>query len=76
MKWIKQIVRRVRRWTWQFRKVEIPLCQEILVPTFEIAENPEIRISEVTARRFYIVDRKPIIPPYIYPNLRSYRPHL
>lgn len=31
--------------------------EEILVPTFEIATNPSIRISEIKARRFYIVDR-------------------
>ena len=34
--------------------------EEILVPTFEIATNPTIRISEVKARRFYIVDRAQI----------------
>jgi hypothetical protein len=32
----------------------------ILVPTFEIATNPTIRLSEVKARRFYIVDRAQI----------------
>jgi len=31
--------------------------EELLVPTFEIATNPSIRLSEVKARRFYIVDR-------------------
>jgi hypothetical protein len=31
--------------------------QAILVPTFEIASNPIISLSEVKARRFYIVDR-------------------
>lgn len=31
--------------------------EEVLVPTFEIAANPQIRISEIKARRFYIVDR-------------------
>jgi len=34
--------------------------EEILVPTFEIAVNPTVRISEVKARRFYIVDRAQI----------------
>lgn len=34
--------------------------EEILVPTFEIATNPQIRLSEVKARRFYIVDRAQI----------------
>ena len=34
--------------------------EEILVPTFEIITNPTIRISEVKARRFYIVDRAQI----------------
>lgn len=31
--------------------------EEVLVPTFEIATNPQIRLSEIKARRFYIVDR-------------------
>jgi hypothetical protein len=31
--------------------------EEVLVPTFEIAVNPQIRLSEIKARRFYIVDR-------------------
>ena len=31
--------------------------EEILVPTFEIAANPTVRLSEIKARRFYIVDR-------------------
>jgi hypothetical protein len=31
--------------------------EEILVPTWEIAANPTIRLSEIKARRFYIVDR-------------------
>ena len=31
--------------------------EEILVPTFEIAANPQVRLSEIKARRFYIVDR-------------------
>lgn len=34
--------------------------EEILVPTFEIAANPTIRLSEIKARRFYIVDRAQI----------------
>ena len=34
--------------------------EEILVPTFEIAVNPTVRISEVKARRYYIVDRAQI----------------
>ena len=34
--------------------------EEVLVPTFEIATNPTVRISEVKARRFYIVDRAQI----------------
>lgn len=34
--------------------------EEILVPTFEIATNPTIRLSEIKARRFYIVDRAQI----------------
>jgi hypothetical protein len=31
--------------------------EEVLVPTWEIAVNPQIRLSEIKARRFYIVDR-------------------
>ena len=34
--------------------------EEILVPTFEIAANPTVRLSEIKARRFYIVDRAQI----------------
>lgn len=33
---------------------------EILVPTFEIASCPTIQISEIKARRFYIVDENQI----------------
>lgn len=32
-------------------------AEEIFVPTFEIAVKPTIRLSEIKARRFYIVDR-------------------
>jgi len=39
---------------------EITEGEEILVPTFEIATNPTIRLSEIKARRFYIVDRAQI----------------
>lgn len=31
--------------------------EEVLVPLFELAVNPTIRLSEIKARRFYIVDR-------------------
>jgi hypothetical protein len=34
---------------------------EVIVPTFEIATNPTIRLSAIQARRFGIVDRKPIV---------------
>jgi len=34
--------------------------EEILVPTFEIAANPTVRLAEIKARRFYIVDRAQI----------------
>ncbi len=34
--------------------------EEILVPLFEIAVHPTIRLSEVKARRFFIVDRAQI----------------
>lgn len=39
---------------------EIHEGEEVLVPTFEIATNPQIRLSEIKARRFYIVDRAQI----------------
>jgi hypothetical protein len=39
---------------------EIQEGEEILVPTFEIAVNPQVRLSEIKARRFYIVDRAQI----------------
>jgi hypothetical protein len=31
--------------------------EEVFVPLFEIGVNPQIRLSEIKARRFYIVDR-------------------
>ena len=34
--------------------------EEIIVPTFEIAAHPTVRLSEIKARRFYIVDRAQI----------------
>jgi hypothetical protein len=34
--------------------------EEVLVPTFEIAAHPTVRLSEVNARRFFIVDRAQI----------------
>ena len=34
--------------------------EEFLVPTFEIAARPTVRLSEIKARRFYIVDRAQI----------------
>jgi hypothetical protein len=34
--------------------------EEIVVPLFEIAAHPSIRLSEIKARRFYIVDRAQI----------------
>jgi len=34
--------------------------EEILVPTFEIAAHPTVKLSEIKARRFYIVDRAQI----------------
>ena len=39
---------------------EIQEGEEVLVPLFEIAVNPQIRLSEIKARRFYIVDRAQI----------------
>lgn len=35
-------------------------AEELLVPTFEIATNPSIKLNEIRARRFYIVDRAQI----------------
>ncbi len=40
--------------------ISIQEGEEVLVPTFEIATNPSIRLSEIKARRFYIVDRAQI----------------
>ncbi len=34
--------------------------EEVLVPTFEIAAHPTVRLSEIKSRRFYIVDRAQI----------------
>lgn len=34
--------------------------EEVLVPTFEIAAYPTIRLAEIQSRRFYIVDRAQI----------------
>jgi len=34
--------------------------EEVLVPTFEIAAHPTVKLSEIKARRFYIVDRAQI----------------
>ncbi len=34
--------------------------EEVLVPTFEIAANPTVKLAEIKARRFYIVDRAQI----------------
>lgn len=39
---------------------QIQQGEEVLVPTWEIAANPTIRLSEIKARRFYIVDRAQI----------------
>jgi hypothetical protein len=43
-------------------EVPSPITQgeEIVVPTFEIVTNPTIKLSEIKARRFYIVDRAQI----------------
>ena len=32
-------------------------AEELLVPTIELAAHPQIRLNEIRARRFYIVDR-------------------
>lgn len=39
---------------------EIQEGEEVMVPTFEIATYPQVRLSEIKARRFYIVDRAQI----------------
>ena len=55
--------------------------ENILVPTFEIASNPTVRMEEIMARRFYIVDGGlSVAPPIkikltfkeVYPDI-SYR---
>ena len=35
-------------------------CEEIFIPTFEMASNPTVMLSEIKARRFNIVNRNPI----------------
>jgi len=35
-------------------------AEELLIPTFEIATNPSIRLQEIRSRRYYIVDRAQI----------------
>ena len=55
-----QIRRFWRRLRCGFWRVELPYCQQIKVPVFKIVDNPIIRISEIKARRFYIVDRAQI----------------
>jgi len=46
------------------RKGGVPVSyqegEEVLVPTYEIAAYPSVRLSEIRARRFYIVDRAQI----------------
>ena len=32
-------------------------AEDVLIPTFELASNPTIRLSEIRARRFDIVER-------------------
>jgi hypothetical protein len=53
-----------RQWTLlKFRvtgRHPFPYFRKIKVPTYKIEKNPEIRISEIKTRRFYIVDRAQI----------------
>lgn len=51
--------KRKKRLDWEkvFSKVR---GEEIVVHLFEIATNPTIAISEIKARRFYIIDRAQI----------------
>lgn len=62
--WSANARRKLRRiWnrvTWRFRRIRFPDLREIKVPTYKIANSPEIRISEIKARRFYIIDRAQI----------------
>ena len=39
--------------------------EQIVLPEFRGYENPSIRISEVAARRFYIIDRGQISPTFL-----------
>jgi len=34
-------------------------AEELLVPVWPIASNPSIRLNEIRAKRYYIVDRSP-----------------
>jgi len=46
------------KWFWRnLFSWKLPLFKEIQVPTFQIVNNPMIRLSEIKARRFYIIDR-------------------
>lgn len=38
--------------------VEKPNVGRVVVPTFEIYQNPTIRIDDVKQRRFNLIDRK------------------
>lgn len=38
---------------------------EIMVPTFEICANPTVKLSEIKARRFYIVDKDMYLDAYL-----------
>lgn len=47
--------------------------EELLVPTLELMSNPTIRLSDIRARRFHIVDRAQIVMvnPVVRPGLVS-----
>jgi len=46
--------------SWLSRPKPKPAYGEVLVPVFEIASCPTIRLSDIKVRRFYIVDRAQI----------------
>lgn len=60
--------RRLYRWILKLLGLHEPfnpsriqlIGERVTVPTFEIATNPSVRLSEIRARRFHIVDQNRI----------------
>lgn len=55
----------------------LPEGTEVFVPTFEMGVYPQVRLSEIKARRFHVVDRiqiKSKTPPIPTPDDFTYEP--